>query len=254
MARDDSQILIGLGGFGAIALGIMLVPLRTVTAASNLAFVFLIFTIIVAELGGRTAGLVTAVVSALSLNFFLTEPYLNLAITKPDDIIAFVALAVSGLVAASFGRRRERSSEVAGRTHRDLETLVRVAEGFVADVPVRSVLDDLRRSFRLGGLVLRHADERLIAAAPPEWSARPALGVALESRTFLATHEGVHRLGRRGLRLPEGGGRVRLSTEGEPLWLDLWEGDEAGLSADECRALGVAIGMLSLSLRRPPKD
>jgi Domain of unknown function (DUF4118) len=252
MARDNSQMMMAVGGLGAIALGIVLVPFRTLTAASNLAFVFLIFTIVVAELGGRTAGLVTAVVSALSLNFFLTEPYLTLAIDKPDDIIAFVALAVSGLVAAAFGWRRERSAESAGRTHRDLETLARTAESLVAGVTLERVLEDLRRSFRLGGLVLRHADGRLLLAVPPEWATRPAPDIALESRSLLATPEGVHRLGRRGFRLPEGGGRVRLATEREPLTLDLWEGDAEGLSADEHRALGVAIGMLTLTLRRAP--
>src|SRR2546422_9855749 len=105
MAREDSQVLVALGGLGAIALGIMLIPFRTVTAAANLAFVFLIFTIVVAELGGRTAGLVTAVVSAPSLNFFLTEPYLTLTITKPDDVLAFVAPARSGPAPAGCGPR-----------------------------------------------------------------------------------------------------------------------------------------------------
>jgi len=252
MARDDSEMLAALGGLGAIVLGIILVPFRTLTAASNLAFIFLIFTIIIAELGGRAAGLVAAVVSALSLNFFLTEPYLTLAITKPDDIIAFVALAVSGLVAASFGRRRTQSSEVADRTHRDLDTLARAVEGLVSGVPLASVLEDLQRSFRLGGVVLRRADEQLVHAIPPEWAARPAPVAALDPRTLLATHEGVHRLGRRGFRLPEGGGRIRLGTGGELLWLDLWEGDEEGLSLDESRALGVAIGILSLTLHGAP--
>src|SRR3989454_6785425 len=112
MAREDSQVLVALGGLGAIALGIMLIPFRTVTAAANLAFVFLIFTIVVAELGGRTAGLVTAVVSALSLNFFLTEPYLTLTITKPDDVIAFVALAVSGPGAAALCPPRPPASQL----------------------------------------------------------------------------------------------------------------------------------------------
>jgi len=67
-----------------------------VVAASNLAFVFLAFTIVVAELAGRTPALVTALVSAMSLNFFLTEPYLTLAITKVDDVVAFFALAAAG--------------------------------------------------------------------------------------------------------------------------------------------------------------
>ncbi len=100
--------------------------------------------------------------------------------------------------------------------------------------------------------MLRQADERLVCASPPEWATQLAPGVALEPRTFLATHEGVHRLGRRGFRLPEGGGRVRLATEKGPLWLDVWEGDQEGLSTDERRALGVAIGMLSLAARPGP--
>ena len=61
-----------------------------------------------------------------------------------------------------------------------------------------------------------------------------------------------HRLGRRGLRLPESGGRLRLAGDPEPLWLDLWEGDEEGLSSDEQRALLVAAAMLRLALAPDP--
>src|SRR5262249_32416621 len=77
MTRQDSESLwIALGPFGAMVLGVALIPLRGITPASTLAFAFLALTIVVAEIGGRRAGLSTAVVSALSLNFFLTAPYL----------------------------------------------------------------------------------------------------------------------------------------------------------------------------------
>src|SRR5215831_3926137 len=76
---------------GAIILGAALIPLRSFTSASNLAFAFIAFTIVIAELGGRAAALAAAVTSAISLNFFLTEPYLTLAMSKPDDVIAFLA-------------------------------------------------------------------------------------------------------------------------------------------------------------------
>src|SRR5215468_2263213 len=118
--KDEIRIWMVAGGVGALVLAVLLVPLRTATSAANLAFVFLAFTIIVAELGGRAAALVTAVVSAISLNFFLTEPYLTLAITKPEDVIAFGALAVCGLIAAAFGRRRERLSDLAARAGGEL--------------------------------------------------------------------------------------------------------------------------------------
>ena len=44
------------GSMAAILLGVPLVPLREVTTASNLAFVFLALTIVVGELGGRWPG------------------------------------------------------------------------------------------------------------------------------------------------------------------------------------------------------
>jgi hypothetical protein len=249
MAREDTdRVWTVTGALGAMALGVALIPFRTLTTASNLAFVFLVFTIIVAEVGGRIAGLATAVVAALSLNFFLTEPYLTLTIHRADDIIAFVALAISGLVAAAFGRRRARSSELLGRARQDVDALGRVAESLATGAPLETVLEDLRRAFRLGGVVIRHADERLMAAAPSTAAARTAPAVALEPRTLLGD-ERRHRLGRRGFRLPEGGGRFRLVAGPEPLWLDLWEGDEEGLSLDEHRALGVATTMLRLALR-----
>jgi hypothetical protein len=249
MPRQDSESLwIAIGALGAMALGVTLIPFRTLTSASNLAFVFLVLTIVVAEVGGRAAGLATAVVSGLSLNFFLAEPYLTLTINRLDDVIAFAALTLSGLIAAAFGRRRARSSEMLGQARDDVEALNRIAGGLAAGGSLEAVLEDLRRAFRLAGLVLRCADERLVAAAPLDYASRSTPAVALDPRTLLG-NERRHRLGRRGFRLPEGGGRLRLAGETEPLWLDLWEGDEEGLSKDEQRALVVATVMLGLAFR-----
>jgi hypothetical protein len=226
-------------------------PLRALTSASNLAFAFLVLTITVAEVGGRAAGLATAVVSALSLNFFLTEPYLTLTISRFDDIVAFVALAVSGLIAAAFGRRRTRSSELLGQARGDIQALERLASALTPAGSLEAMLEDVRRAFRLEGLVLRRANERVVAAAPADHATRAAPADALDPRTLLG-HERRYRLGRRGFRLPEGGGRMRLAGSPEPLWLDLWEGDEEGLSGDEQRALVVAATLLRLALRPDP--
>ena len=148
--RDENEVRVWIvtGAVGAMVLGIVLIPLRTLTAAANLAFVFVAFTIIVAELGGRQAALVTAVVSAMSLNFFLTEPYLTLTISKSDDVIAFLALTACGLIAAAFGTRRVRWSEVAGRAGKEL-----------------AVLSGLKGSFGLGALVLRDPSARVLDQA-----------------------------------------------------------------------------------------
>jgi hypothetical protein len=236
--------VIGVGG--AVALGGALVPLRTLTTASNLAFVFLVLTIVVAEMGGRGPALATAVVSAISLNFFLTEPYLTLEIEKQGDVAAFVALTVCGLIAAAFGKRRVRTAEQVTRTRGDLEVLGRTATSLAARAPVEDVLEGLRRFFGLGGLVLRRADERLVAAAPPGHAALPPPRTQLEPVTLAAPGVGAHRLGRTGFRFPEGGGRLPLQGP-EPLVLDIWEGNTEGLTLDERRALAVAAFMIALA-------
>src|SRR4029079_14327922 len=98
------------GPIAAVLLGMILVPLRELTTAANLTFPFLAMTIVMAEFGGRKAALMTAITSGLSLDFFLTKPYMRLTIAEKHDVIAFVGLAVCGLIAAACGSDRGRAS------------------------------------------------------------------------------------------------------------------------------------------------
>src|SRR5262245_33782395 len=109
--RDDLQELVFLVGgvLGSIVLGAALIPLRERTPSGNFVFAFMILILVVSEFGGRWAAISTAIVSSLSLNFFLTRPYLNLQIHGMDDVIAFAGLMACGLVAATLGTRRGRA-------------------------------------------------------------------------------------------------------------------------------------------------
>jgi K+-sensing histidine kinase KdpD len=62
----------------------------------------------VAEFGGNAAALTGALVSTLSLDFFLTKPYLSLALTGKHDVATFLELLACGLVAAALGARRAK--------------------------------------------------------------------------------------------------------------------------------------------------
>ena len=252
--RHEDEVLVWIvtGALGSMAFGVALIPLRSLTSASNLAFVFLAFTIIVAELGGRAAALVTALVSAMSLNFFLTEPYLTLTISKSDDVVAFVALAGCGLIAAAFGRRRERWSRLAGRAGQELDVVKTLVEQLRQGAPLGEILGGLKRSFGLGAIVLRDAADRILAAVPAGSAPTLIPDVQLTPDTLLPSDGSRLRVGVRGLRLPEGGGRLRLGRDDGLVSLDLWEGDAQGFGLEESRTLTIAASILGLELSRRP--
>jgi K+-sensing histidine kinase KdpD len=250
MRGQERWVWIVTGALGGMALGVLLIPLRTLTSASNLAFVFLAFIIVMAELGGRSAALVTAVVSAMTLDFFLTEPYLTLTISKADDVLAFLALVVCGLIAAAFGRRRGRWSELAARAQGELGVVDKLVEQLRAGAGLDEALDRLRREFRLGAIVLRDDGDRILAMAPRESGSRPLPETLLSSDTLLPADDSNVRFGTRGLRLPAAGGRLTLRSDAGSVRLDLWEGDAQGLDVQECRTLTLCASILALDHAR----
>jgi hypothetical protein len=244
--QEEARVWMVVGGFGSIVLAILLIPLRTLTPASNLAFVFLAFTIVVAELGGRSAAFVTALVSGMSLNFLLTQPYLSLTMEKREDVLAFFALLGCGLIAAWFGKRRARAPEVASRGRTELDVLKKVVDQVTAGAPLDEMLGDLRTGFGLEALVLRDADGRMLGAAPVGAPPPSTPTTHLTPETLLPSAAGRLRYGARGLRLPKGGGRLVFGAGRDAVSLDLWEGDPQGFALDECRTLAIAAAILGL--------
>jgi len=160
MNDDDEKDLIylGAGPIAAVLLGMALVPLRGFTTASNFTFLFLALTILVGEYGGRTAALVTAVASSLSLDFFLTEPYLRLSIASKHDLIATLGLAGCGILAAALAagrrvlparprptaRQLDQLEGAAAALERDGSPAARTAAGSVLRVVAELRADALR--------------------------------------------------------------------------------------------------------------
>jgi K+-sensing histidine kinase KdpD len=133
MNDDDKLIYLGAGPIAAILLGMALVPARSFTTASNFTFLFLALTILVGEFGGRAAAFATAVASALSLDFFLTEPYLHLSIDSKHDVIACLGLAGCGLLAASLAAGRRVLPSRPRPSTRQLDTLEQAAAALERD-------------------------------------------------------------------------------------------------------------------------
>ena len=107
---DDRLEILGLaiGGFGPLVVSALLVPLRHQLVGAHVALAFGIVVVLAAACGGRVAGVVAAVVSTLSFDFFFTKPYQSLKIDRAQDLGTTVLLLVIGLIVAevmAFGYR-----------------------------------------------------------------------------------------------------------------------------------------------------
>jgi K+-sensing histidine kinase KdpD len=159
MKEDADRLLyLGIGPLTALLVGALLMPLRGHTVASNFTFVFIALTIVVGELGGRASALATALVSALSLDFFLTQPYLRLSIEDKNDLVAFIGLGACGLLAAFLGSRRGETQPAQRQLGLLHDALRQVEVGGSAGARLQPVADQILESFPLAAVVVR--DER----------------------------------------------------------------------------------------------
>lgn len=245
MEDDGSKPLaMALGAGGAILLGMALIPLRGLTPTANFTFFFVILIIVVAETGGRRAAVVTALVSALSLDFFLTQPYLNLAMADKHDLAAFLGLAACGLVAALFrGQRESRASmsRYLGLLDQALVSGEAVGSSGNAIAPVlESALDVLPVS----ALVVRNPRGGTMLATAGAGD-RPAPGMALNPHSLLpAGAAGTDQ----GLPLPDDGGRCPLAVSNRTVgYLDVW-GTGHALTVNERKLLSLLARAIAIRL------
>jgi uncharacterized protein DUF4118 len=252
--RDaESLFYRSAGPLAAILLGILLIPLRDVTTASNLAFAFMALTIVVSELGGRGAAIGTALVSALSLDFFLTQPYLKLAIDDKHDTIAFVGLAVCGLIAASLGAQRGKTIAALTRVRKHRDLLHSFLSEWDRGTPGEAQLEKILRSacdvLPMAAAVVRDGRGRIVASSGGRAGMLAVPEDVLEPETLLpaAPSKGEPR---RDSTLPANGGRIALGSGTRPLgWLDIW-GNGAHAGAEARRAVSDVARLVAIVLAR----
>jgi len=247
--NGDRLIYLAGGPLVAVLLGMALVPLRGFTTASNFTFVFMALTILVAALGGRPAAVATALCSALSLDFFLTQPYLRLSIADKHDVIAFVGLTVCGLIAAAVGSQRgERVTSLrACRAQLELvhAGLEQLEKGLATDLGLTRVLDASRHVLPLAAAVVRDTRGNLFAATERAHGMPvPARSLGLEALAAPAAPD------RSGQPLPQEGARLALVAGGRQVgWLDVW-GNGKPATAQARQTLSGVARVLAVILAR----
>jgi len=250
--KDDNDRLIYLAGgpLAAILLGVLLIPLRGFTIASNFTFVFVALTVFVAEVGGEKAAVATALCSALSLDFFLTQPYLRLAINDKHDLIAFVGLTVCGLVVATVGARRDAWAEAlrAGRRRTELlhSALLQAERAASPDAGLRLVLEACCSALPLAAAAVYDVQGTRVAATEGA-HAMPPPAETLHADVLLPPETPTRDLRRRPP-LPREGGRLGLVAGGRQVgWLDVW-GDGAPASEPDRRTLADVARLMAVVL------
>jgi hypothetical protein len=220
MNNDDQLVYAAVGPIVAIGLGVVLIPLRDLTVASNFTLAFLALTIVVGEFGGRIAALATAVVSAMSLDFFLTRPYMRLAIHDKNDLVAFLGLAGCGLLAASLGAPRRERDAVRRRVDLLHRALRQVESGGPAGSRVEQLAEAAVGSLPLSALFVRDDDGELVGGFGEKSLAVRTPGAVISPATLATEHPRDWR--RRSAPLPADGLRLALVAGARPRgWLDL---------------------------------
>ena len=147
----------------AILLGGVLGAMRAEVSQANAALFLVLVVIAAAFIGGRWAGGATALASALSFDFFLTQPYGSLAIKSFDDVVTtgllFVVGIAVGQVAAS--RREARAASDAGTN--EIAGLYRIgqltSDGVEAEDLIEAVAAEVRSVLKLADCHFRALPE-----------------------------------------------------------------------------------------------
>jgi K+-sensing histidine kinase KdpD len=231
--------------------GAALIPLRELTPAANLAFPFLLLTIVIAEMGGTMPVVGTALASALSLDFFLTRPYLAFAIADKHDALAFTCLVVSGLTVAGFRSRRARRIPPPSEEALHLDLLRTVTERLGSREPaaeaLASCLQEVARGLPVSGLVVRSASGAILAT---EGLISPPPEELLQADAWHTVDEGGPHVVGPTVPLPKQGARLPLQfRERRVGWLEVW-GTDAPASADARRTLVDVSRLLAAALSR----
>ncbi len=237
----DSEALGTCGGIIAtLLLAGVLGGVRPAVEQANAVLLLVLVVIGAAYVGGRVAGVATALAAAVSFDFFLTEPYRSLAIKHPGNVLATVLLAIVGLAVGGIARGRTDARDRATTAGDEIASVHRVTRAAAggADVHrlVASVEDEVAKALRLA--------ECRFEALPPS----PPVPVLEATGRVDAPY--VH-LGD-GFALPPEGVAIEVRAEGGTLgWLvGRPPSHPTGVSLDRRRAALILADHLGQALAR----
>jgi K+-sensing histidine kinase KdpD len=204
--RDGVVIGVAVGIPAAIGTAAFLALARGVFDQTNAALILMIVVVAVAAIGGRTAGVITALAAVASFDFFHTRPYLSLTIDSRDDVETTILLLIAGLIVGTLASSERRARHEATDARTEIGRIHRVAEVAAVVGDVAAVIGAAQEELR-ALLTLRECRfEAMPFAAMPfaDTVRRPRLGRngSIELQTTMRFARTGHRTG---FELPAGG-------------------------------------------------
>jgi hypothetical protein len=138
---------LAIAAFGPLLVAGLLVPFRDDLASANVVLVYVLVVVLGAAVGTRWSGALTAVVAAMSYDFFFTRPYQSLKIDNANDFETTLLLLAIGLIVAELVAFTRRHRAHAASRGDEIQMLRRTAElvasGANADHVRDTVQDEL---------------------------------------------------------------------------------------------------------------
>lgn len=129
------------GAGGSILLAALLVPARDWLGNTNVALLLVGVVIAAAAVGGRLAGVITAIAASLAFNAIHTLPYGTLVIEHREDAITTALVAIVGIAVGELTHQRITSARTARRRDYAVARLHNVGELIRQGRPLEEVLE-----------------------------------------------------------------------------------------------------------------
>lgn len=230
------ELALPLGGIATLGTAGLLVGVRGEIAPAVTALVLAAVVALTGRVGGRAAGITSAVVAALSFDFMHTKPYLSLKISDTNDILITLLLLVVGLIVGGLASRADRDRRRAQAAHLDPGGLERVLH-----VARTSDTDDVQLAVRAELIGLMDLQDCWFTT---DLVVLPMLGEHGELTTPILhyTHEGFE--------LPRGGVAIEVATSGTTYgYLVCRPTAGAGVSLEKRRVAVDLANVLGLAMR-----
>src|SRR5262249_48966098 len=122
------------------------------------AMVFLVVVVVTATQAGLLISLYSAVLGAVSFDYFFLPPIHRFTLAGPPEWVAMVTFAISSLVAGRVAERAREQKDHADRRREDVERLYRLSQEMMLHQDAATLIHDLpelvRSIFALEDVVL----------------------------------------------------------------------------------------------------